>query len=91
MSEAYPDDLRIEGFGNRRIRYFPGSDSSFRAAVIAAFELVGRREGPESVETALRHDYPGVRVVEQSGLGAAFGEPCIYVFRDGSAGPQPGD
>jgi hypothetical protein len=75
------------------VRIFPGSDPVFRAAVLAAVAgLDGREPAPgEALEIALRQDYPAVRVVGQDPLGADLEPPCVYVFRDGSLLPQPGD
>ena len=75
------------------VRIFPGSDQAFRAAVLAAVAALDAREQvpSEALEIALRLDYPAVRVIEQDPLGAETQPPCVYVFRDGSLLPQPGD
>src|SRR3954470_12045836 len=77
----------------RTVRIFPGSDAVFRAAVLAAVAGLDARElAPgEALESALRRDYRAVRVIEQDPLGAESEPPCVYVFRDGSLLPQPGD
>jgi hypothetical protein len=77
----------------RVVRIFPGSDQAFRAAVLAAVaDLEAREPAPgEALEDSLRSGYPAVRVVEQDPLGAETEPPCVYVFRDGSLLPQPGD
>jgi hypothetical protein len=75
------------------VRIFPGSDPVFRAAVLAAVAGLDPRETApgEALEIELRRDYAAVRVIEQDPLGADIDPPCVYVFRDGSLLPQPGD
>src|SRR5262245_32821188 len=75
------------------VRIFPGSDAVFRAAVLAAVAALDAREpaSGEALEIALKRDYPAVRVIEQDPLGTDLDPPCVYVFRDGSLLPQPGD
>ena len=85
------DDL--SSIAGRPIHAFPSGDRSFRRAVIVALgEIVdGHPVELEGLEDVLRRRYPGVRVVEQTQLGAMAGESAIYVFRDGSVEPQAGD
>src|SRR5262245_33280381 len=88
------DDL--SSIAGRPIHAFPSTDRSFRRAVIVALgEVVDGHPVDlaelEGLENVLRRRYPGVRVVEQTQLGAMAGEAAIYVFRDGTVGPQAGD
>ena len=97
MAENLPTDRQLpenlSPIAGRPIRAFPSTDPSFKAAVIAAIGEL-RNDGSlplEALEELLRTTFPGVRVVEQTDLGTAGGRAGIYIFRDGSVGPRPGD
>jgi len=97
MAGTVPSDSRLpenlSPIAGRPIRAFPSADPSFKAAVIAAIGEL-RNDGSlplERLEELLRSTFPGVRVVEQTDLGAAGGRAGIYIFRDGSVSPKPGD
>ena len=85
-----PDGRSLE---SGRVHVFPTSDASFHTAVLAAIaELDGSGSPPlQQLEDTLRGDYPAVRVVEQLPFGTVGGRLVLYVFRDGSVQPQPGD
>jgi len=87
-----PDEPAIHAVGSHRVRIFPSSDPAFRAAVIGSLGPIASWDTgvPHRLESILRRDYPGVRVIEQVGLAALAEPPCIYVFRDGSLRPQAG-
>jgi hypothetical protein len=87
----HADDL--SSIAGRPIHAFPSTDWSFRRAVIVALGDFGdgRTLKLDGLEELLRNRYPGVRVVEQTNLASIAGESAIYVFRDGSVGPQAGD
>ena len=91
LPDRHFDDLA--SIAGRPIHAFPSSDRSFRRAVIVAIGDCGdgRQLELDGLEQRLRRRYPGVRVVEQTQFGAIAGEAGIYVFRDGSVGPQAGD
>jgi hypothetical protein len=85
-----PDGRSLE---SGRVHVFPTSDASFHRAVLAAIAEVDGSGSPplQQLEDTLRRDYPAVRVVEQLPFGAVGGRLVLYVFRDGSVQPQPGD
>src|SRR5689334_1519385 len=100
MADTTPSQhVKRRGFPRRPVldpgvvRIFPGSDAAFRASVLAAVRGLDARESApgERLEATLRRAYPAVRVIEQDPLGADVDPPCVYVFRDGSLLPQPGD
>ena len=97
MNGTPPDSpLRVQDGGpslaNHPVRIFPRSDLEFCGAVMAALDwLTGGARSPAVLEDLLRRDYPAVRVVEQQAIATDLEPPCMYVFRDGSLLPQPGD
>ena len=83
----------VSPIAGRPIRVYPSTDPSFKDAVIGAIGEL-RNDGSlplERLEELLRESFPGVRVVEQTDLGTSGGRAGIYVFRDGSLAPRPGD
>jgi hypothetical protein len=72
-----------------RVRCYPLDDEAFRVLAVAEVARLGDDPQPQLLEHSLRRDWPAVRVVRIEPTGP-YGDPIMYVFRDGHVGTPDG-